>query len=66
MKFKQTRVNGGRSRDPVKASSERQSDGHSNKLRPSRLVAQSAAALLSRRTRTSEVRDHRYSAEVEG
>ena len=52
------RVNGFRSHDPLKvASSGCQSDGNSNKRRPSRLVAQSAAALLSTGTRP-ELRDH--------
>ena len=47
-----------RSHDPLKvASSGCQSDGNSNKRRPSRLVAQSAAALLSTGTRP-ELRDH--------
>ena len=52
-KSKQARVNDGSSHDFLKvASSERQSDGNAHMRRPSCLVAQSAPALLSVRTRT--------------
>ena len=45
--------------------SECQSDGYTNKCKPSRLLVQSATALLSRRTSTSVRRNHWHS-EVEG